>query len=125
MHTAASFLIRSFAYQEIQPMQINKLLPKVLVQVDTSPTSASKHTKKYLVFFNKRQSSSFSLAPPNKETKKKKLAEIYNSSLAGALKNSNIKNVKLAKKKVIKLKKLICLKKSSGFFFLILNTNLQ
>lgn len=97
MYSAASLVIRSFAYQEIQQKQINKLLPKVLAQDDSSLTYASKLTKKFLVFLNKHQNSSFSLSPP-KETKKE-LIEIYNNSPAGALKSSNIKNIKLAKKR--------------------------
>lgn len=97
IHSAASLVIKSFAYQEIQQEKMNKLLPKVLAQDDLSLNSVSKLIKKYLVFLNQHRNSSFSLSSP-KETKKE-LIEIYNNSLASALKSTNIKHIKLAKKR--------------------------
>ncbi|CEI90773.1 hypothetical protein RMCBS344292_05085 [Rhizopus microsporus] len=97
MYSAASLVIKSFAYQEIQQEKMNGLLLKVLAQDDFSLNSVSKLIKKYLVFLNQHRNSSFSLSPP-KETKKE-LIEIYNNSLASALKSSNIKHIKLAKKR--------------------------
>ncbi|RCH88292.1 hypothetical protein CU098_007295 [Rhizopus stolonifer] len=97
MHSAASFVIKSFAYQKIQQEKMEGLLLKVLAQDDLSLNSVSKLIKKYLVFLNQHRNSSFSLSPP-KETKKE-LIEIYNNSLASVLKSSNIKNIKLAKKR--------------------------
>ncbi|CAO3691292.1 unnamed protein product [Rhizopus microsporus] len=97
MYSVASLVIKSFAYQEIQQEKMNGLLLKVLAQDDFSLNSVSKLIKKYLVFLNQHRNSSFSLSPP-KETKKE-LIEIYNNSLASALKSSNIKHIKLAKKR--------------------------
>jgi hypothetical protein len=97
MHSAASLVIKSFAYQEIQQEKMNELLLKVLALDDLSLNSVCKLIKKYLVFLNQHRNSSFSLSPP-KETKKE-LIEIYNNSLASALKSSNIKHIKLAKKR--------------------------
>ncbi|KAG2201559.1 hypothetical protein INT47_007436 [Mucor saturninus] len=102
MHSAASLVINSFAYQEIQQEEMNVLLPKVLAQDDSSLNSVSMLIKKYLVFLNQHRNSSFSLSPP-KETKRE-LIEIYNNSLASALISSNIKHIKLAKKRYVATK---------------------
>jgi hypothetical protein len=73
MHSAASLVIKSFAYQEIQQKEMNGLLRKVLAQDDSSLNSVSKLIKKYLVFLNQHRNSSFFLSPP-KETKKRYVA---------------------------------------------------
>ncbi|KAI7880263.1 uncharacterized protein EV154DRAFT_524010 [Mucor mucedo] len=103
MHSAASLVTKSFAYQEIQQEEMNVLLLKVLAQDDSSLNSVSMLIKKYLVFLNQHRNSSFSLSLP-KETKKE-LIEIYNNSLASALKSSNIKHINLTKKRYVAKKK--------------------
>ncbi|KAI9483568.1 MAG: hypothetical protein EXX96DRAFT_558672 [Benjaminiella poitrasii] len=102
MHSAASLVIKSFAYQEIQQEELNGLLLKVLAQDDLSLNSVNKLIKKYLVFLNQHQNFSFSLSPT--EEIKKELIEIYNNSLASALRSSNIKHSKLAKQRYIATK---------------------
>ncbi|KAI9483612.1 MAG: hypothetical protein EXX96DRAFT_606591 [Benjaminiella poitrasii] len=102
MHSAASLVIKSFAYQEIQQEELNGLLLKVLAQDDLSLNSVNKLIKKYLVFLNQHQNFSFSLSPT--EEIKKELIEIYNNSLASALTSSNIKHSKLAKQRYIATK---------------------
>lgn len=95
MHSAASLVTKSFTYRKIQQEEMNGLLLKVLAQDGSSFNSVSKLIKKYLIFSN-QHGNTFYLSPP-KETKKE-LIKIYSDSLAGALKSSNIKKIKLAKK---------------------------
>ncbi|KAI9260987.1 hypothetical protein EDC94DRAFT_585155 [Helicostylum pulchrum] len=86
---------KSFTYRKIQQEEMNGVLLKVLAQDGSSFNSVSKLIKKYLIFSN-QHGNTFYLSPP-KETKKE-LIKIYSDSLAGALKSSNIKKIKLAKK---------------------------
>ncbi|KAL7312535.1 hypothetical protein PS15m_008286 [Mucor circinelloides] len=99
MHTAASLVIRSFAYKEIQENEMSRLLLQVLAQEDSSLSAVNRLIKKYLVFLNQHRNSSFSLSPLT-ETKKE-LIEIYNNSLAGALKSFDVKQTKLAKERYV------------------------
>lgn len=59
MHSAASFVIKTFAYPEIQQEKMNELLLKVLAQDDLSLNSVSNLIKKYLVFLNQHRNSLF------------------------------------------------------------------
>lgn len=99
MHSAASLVIRSFAYKEIQEKEMSRLLLQVLAQEDSSLSAVNRLIKKYLVFLNQHRNSSFSLSPLT-ETKKE-LIKIYNNSLAGALKSFNAKQTKLAKERYV------------------------
>lgn len=80
----------------MQEKEMRKLLLQVLAQEDLSLSAVNRLIKKYLVFLNQHRSSSFSLSPLT-ETKKE-LIEIYNNSLAGALKSFN---AKLAKERYV------------------------
>ncbi|CAO3616292.1 unnamed protein product [Mucor hiemalis] len=67
MHTAASFLINSFASKKVSDLEVKETLTTVLSLDDSSFTSVNKLIKKYIVFLGQNLQSSFFKAP--KETK--------------------------------------------------------
>ncbi|KAG1138510.1 hypothetical protein G6F37_010456 [Rhizopus arrhizus] len=99
MYNAASFIIRSYAYRNIELTAMYTLVLQILNIDDSSLTSTNKLIKKKLFELRDHRHHAFSVLP--KAQLKDELITIYNKSLANGLKTYNINGIKKQNKKYL------------------------
>ncbi|KAG1111367.1 hypothetical protein G6F42_015053 [Rhizopus arrhizus] len=99
MYNAASFIIRSYAYRNIDLTVMYTLVLQILNIDDSSLTSTNKLIKKKLFELRDHRHHAFSILP--KAQLKDELITIYNKSLANGLKTYNINGIKKQNKKYV------------------------
>jgi hypothetical protein len=99
MYNAASFIIRSYAYRNIDLTAMYTLVLQILNIDDSSLTSTNKLIKKKLFELRDHRHHAFRILP--KAQLKDELITIYNKSLANGLKTYNINGIKKQNKKYV------------------------
>lgn len=97
IYTAASFIIKSYAYKNIDLTAIYTFVLQILRIGDSNLTSANKLIKKKLFELKDHRHYAFSMLP--EAQLKEELITMYNRSLANGLKTHNINGVKKQNKK--------------------------